>query len=434
MASPLGDRGGRQDTSPSNHPSLSSVPIDGTAWLDSAQMFQLIDSLLPFEACLYHQVRPLSVEGSRLNLGMVSLEDTAALDYVRRILAYINCSLVPRSISSELHQKMLSAYLSHADQQKQKSQKAAPRLAQPATPRATSEPRSTAPLDRNNQPTLVVDSPDKLDIPGRETDETEYITPVAASPGSTPPPTPTKPVAPLPQPPAASEISAPPEVPPPTAVSSLPILDVHPQHLSSPIEVLTALSPKNLLDELLGRVLVGGIGRLYFERQQHQGRILWSQNGVLQSVLENLPAAVFQGVINEMKRLTNLPMIPVQKPRQEEVERLYQQSRLLLRFRVMPGTYGEEATLQVLRGAALKFYQQQQLATLSRDALGIDQQLQRKLDEIRDRAETDLGLNGTPLEALPALNQLLQSVDQQLKNLNAFQSGHSLDPSEESEL
>ncbi|HEY9862272.1 MAG TPA: hypothetical protein V6D16_22440 [Candidatus Obscuribacterales bacterium] len=432
MASPLGDRGGRQDTSPGNHPSLSSVPVDGMAWLDSAQMFQLIDSLLPFEACLYHQVLPLSVEGSRMNLGMVNLEDTAALDYVRRILAYINCSLVPRSISSEIHQKMLSAYLSHADQQKQKSQKAVPRLAQPSTSHSTSEPRPAASVDRNNQPTLVVDSPEKLDIPGFKTDETEFMAPAAASSGPTTKPTPVQPAAATAKSTAPPEISAPPEVPPSTA-TSLPILDVHPQHLSSPIEVLTALPPKDLLDELLGRVLVGGIGRLYFERQQNQGRILWSQNGVLQSVLENLPAAVFQGVINEMKRLTNLPMIPVQKPRQEEVERLYQQSRLLLRFRVMPGTYGEEATLQVLRGAALKFYQQQQLANLSRDALGIAQQLQRKLDEIRDRTQTDLSLNGTPLEALPALNQLLQSVDQQLKNLNAFQASHSLDQSEDSQ-
>ncbi|MEP0817905.1 MULTISPECIES: hypothetical protein [Trichocoleus] len=430
MASPLGDRGGRQDTSPGNHPSLSSTQSDGMAWLDSAQMFQLIDSLLPFEACLYHQVLPLSVEGSRMNLGMVNLEDTAALDYVRRILAYINCSLVPRSISSETHQKMLSAYLSHADQQKQKSQKAAPRLAQPSTPSSTSKPRPTDPSERNNQPTLVVDSPERLDIPGLKTDETEFMAPAATSPSPSKPAS-TKPVANSTKPSPASEISAPPEVPPTSAVPALPVLDVHPQHLSSSIEVLTALPPKNLLDELLGRVLVGGIGRLYFERQQHQGRILWSQNGVLQSVLENLPAAVFQGVINELKRLTNLPMIPVEKPRQEEVERLYQQSRLLLRFRVMPGTYGEEATLQVLRGAALKFYQQQQLANLSRDALGIAQQLQRKLDEIRDRTQTDLSLNGTPLDALPALNQLLQSVDQQLKNLNAFQATNAVDESEE---
>lgn len=428
MASPLGDRGGRQDNSPGNHPSLSSVQSDGTAWLDSAQMFQLIDSLLPFEACLYHQVLPLSIEGSRLNLGMVSLEDTTALDYVRKILAYINCSLVPRSISSELHQKMLSAYLSHADRQKQKAQKSPPEP--PQLPPPSSPPKSRSdrgPIDRNNQPTLVVDSPEKLDLGG---DATEIMAPAASVPSpAKPDSTANKPEPKPPQPPQVK----PPEIPATSAVPALPILDVEPRHLSSPIEVLAMLPPKNLLDELLGRVLVGGIGRLYLERQQHQGRILWSQNGVLQSVLENLPAAVFQGVINEFKRLTNLPMIPVQKPRQEEVERLYQGSRLLLRFRVMPGTYGEEATLQVLRGAALKFYQQQQLATLSRDALGIAQQLQRKLDEIRDRAETDLGLNGTPLEALPALNQLLQSVDQQLKNLNAFQAPNPSDELEDSQ-
>uniref|UniRef100_A0ACD5GZI3 Uncharacterized protein n=1 Tax=Desertifilum tharense IPPAS B-1220 TaxID=1781255 RepID=A0ACD5GZI3_9CYAN len=43
--------------------------------LDREQMFHLIDGVLPFEACLYHQVLPLSLEGSVLNLGMVDRED-----------------------------------------------------------------------------------------------------------------------------------------------------------------------------------------------------------------------------------------------------------------------------------------------------------------------------------------------------------------------
>ena len=415
MVSPLGDRNGPQDTS-SGHPAFTTQSqADGSAWVNSDQMFRLIDSVLPFEACLYHQVLPLSIEGSRLNLGMVNPDDTAALDYVRRILAYINCSLVPRRISSEMHQKTLSSHLNQASQKKQAAQKA---IAAPETPAAQTPPPRKPPRpagDRSSQPTFIVDSPETLE-------------PAPPNHNSTPS-TPQPPALdetlniefPTPLTPANAEFPTPPTPAQDSAESAVPSLDLQVNYISSPIEVLATLSPKQLLDELLGRVLVGGIGRLYFERQQNQGRILWSQNGVLQSVLEKLPAPLFQGVILELKRLTHLPMIPVQKPRQADIERLYQDSRLLLRFRVMPGTYGEEATLQVLRGAALKFYQQQQLATLSRDALGIAQQLQRKLDEIRDRAQQDLSFASNSLEALPALNQLLQSVDQQLKNLSTFQ-------------
>lgn len=419
MVSPLGDRNGPQDTS-SGHPAFTTQSqADGSAWVNSDQMFRLIDSVLPFEACLYHQVLPLSIEGSRLNLGMVNPDDTAALDYVRRILAYINCSLVPRRISAEMHQKTLSSHLNQANQKKQAAQKA---IAAPETPAVQSAPPRKPPRpvgDRSSQPTLIVDSPETL----------EPTLPNHKAP--TPPPQPPaldetlNIELPTPPTPANIEFPTPPPPAPDSPESAVPSLDLQVNYISSPIEVLATLPPKQLLDELLGRILVGGIGRLYFERQQNQGRILWSQNGVLQSVLEKLPAALFQGVILELKRLTHLPMIPVQKPRQADIERLYQDSRLLLRFRVMPGTYGEEATLQVLRGAALKFYQQQQLATLSRDALGIAQQLQRKLDEIRDRAQQDLSLASNSLEALPALNQLLQSVDQQLKNLSAFQGTES---------
>ncbi|NEQ33933.1 MAG: pilus assembly protein PilB, partial [Leptolyngbya sp. SIO4C5] len=77
---------------------------------DLKQMFTLVDGILPFEACLYYQVLPLSIEGSRLNLGMVNPNDRAAADYVRRLIAYINCSIVSWPISSEWHRDTLSKY------------------------------------------------------------------------------------------------------------------------------------------------------------------------------------------------------------------------------------------------------------------------------------------------------------------------------------
>jgi len=431
------------------------------AQLDTEQMFRLIDSILPFEACLYHQVLPLALEGSRLKLGMVNLDDTAAGDYVRRILAYMNCSLVPQSLSSEVHHAALSAYLNY----NQKKSIAPPqvkdlrshfiarrierKLSQEATRNAEEEGDTLPSADSPNAKlTLLVESPDQIadqhdgaiaappvikpvevitnlqpSQTGIQPSHTEIQPDFPLEAGAIAPPM----VLPLKET-LVLEPDEPPVPPPPTAALStanIPALDIEATHLDGAIELLANLPPNQLLQELLGRVLLGGIGRLYLERQANHGRILWSQNGVLQSVLEELPLEQFQGVINELKVLTHLPLLPVQKPKQVEVERLYQKSRLMLRVRVMPGVHGEDATVQVLRGAALKFYQQQQLANLSREALAIAQELQRKVNEIRVHTRFYPMLTVEQLSILPALDKVIQSVEQQLEALKAMQLGEA---------
>ncbi|MCL1463991.1 hypothetical protein [Argonema galeatum] len=383
---------------------FSPQPDKGMEQANYDVTFRLIDGILPFEACLYHQVLPISLEGTHLNLGMVNPDDSAALDYVRRILAYMNCSLVPQPISAAKHQAVLSAYLNHIGQLKQATAK------QQNTP-------SEQEFDQNAQPTLIVDSPENLKEQELEPSSSQVTAPPTTSSHSyTPSPQPPKDT------PEKQKLKTKsPQPPTPSSGVGLPVLEVQAHHISSPVEVLATLPPKNLLQELLARVLAGGIGRLFFERHPNSGRILWSQNGVLQSVLEGLDTAVFQGVINELKRLTHLSLISVEHPKQVEIERIYQQNRLLLRLRVMPGTHGEEATLQVLRGAALKFYQQQQLENLSRDALTMAQQLQTKINEIQKRTRIDPTLTAGQLNALPALDQLLKSLNQQLETLKLLQ-------------
>jgi type II secretory ATPase GspE/PulE/Tfp pilus assembly ATPase PilB-like protein len=459
MASPSGNRVKAHDSQIADRALSTSSKPGLKVELDTELTFRLIDSILPFEACLYHQIIPLSLEGSRIKLGMVNLDDSAALDYVRRILAYMNCSLVPQSISSDEHHRLLSAYLNHTGKQKQLAarsqrespdQEAAPASRSPDKPLAKSAEKAKAPsIDRNAQPTLVVDSPEELSFIDFDVAQSE------AAPVSSPPEP-----DPVPSVDAAKAqkkleevialrneiqdrhekstvlldrdtITPSTSAPDPLEIDGLPILDIHAQHLSDSAEALMSLPPNQLLQELLARVLVGGIGRLYIERQQQRGRVLWSQNGILQSVLENVEIPVIQGLINELKRLTHLPMITVEKPKQVEIERLYQKHRLLLRLRVMPGTHGEEATLQVLRGAALKFYQQQQLANLSRDALGIAQQLQNKVNEIRTRTRFESLTTADQLDILPALQSLLKQVDHQLNELREIQKmGHSAEESE----
>ncbi|MBW4521632.1 MAG: hypothetical protein KME16_18280 [Scytolyngbya sp. HA4215-MV1] len=443
MASLSGNRVRANDSQIADQ-SLSASSKSGLkVELDTELTFRLIDSILPFEACLYHQIIPLSLEGSRIKLGMVNLDDSAALDYVRRILAYMNCSLVPQPISSDDHHRLLSAYLNHTGKQKQlvRSQRETPAEATSPSgspqdkPPAQSAEKAKAPsVDRNAQPTLVVDSPEELSF----LDFDAQPSPAPAE-SVVPPSVPEMDVAKAQR--QLEEVIAPnneaggnekstvlldPDTlsPPtiPLEIDGLPVLDIHAQHLSDSAEVLMTLPPNQLLQELLARVLVGGIGRLYIERQQQRGRVLWSQNGILQSVLENVDISIIQGMINELKLLTHLPLITIEKPKQVEIERLYQRHRLLLRLRVMPGAHGEEATLQVLRGAALKFYQQQQLANLSRDALGIAQQLQNKVNEIRSRTRFESLIAADQLDIVPALRNLLKQVDHQLQELREIQS------------
>ncbi len=373
--------------------------------INTEPMFRLIDSILPFEACLYYQILPIALEGTYLRLAMVNLQDTTALDYARRILAYLNCSLNTEEIASEVHQAMLSAYLNHTG-----------RASSPQKP----EPRKH--LSQNEQPTFIVDSPEHLGSPQVENIEIkaqeQKIGAAEDRLARKSAPLPSNQEIPASESRPNSNTAAP-------QVNHLPVLPVQARYLSSPIQELVTLPPNQLLSELLGRVLVGGIGRLYFERQPENGRILWSQDGVLQSVLEALPLPVFQGAINELKRMAHLSLITVQQPKQVEIERRYLQERLLLCLRVIPSERGEEATLQVLRGAALKFYQQQQVAKLSRDALTLAQQLERKLSEIRDRTH----LHAAPIDALPALNQMLENLEQQMAAIRKLQTTKPLDNS-----
>ncbi|WP_286186497.1 hypothetical protein [Geitlerinema sp. P-1104] len=308
-----------------------------TLAMNSDWIFHSIDTIVPFEVCLYHQVVPLSMEGSRIYLGMVNPDDTAALDYLRRLLGYLHCSLVSQTIPAQKHQALLTAYLNHSNQ-------------------ATSNHNSR---------------------------EAQRQTPSEA-------------------------------IPP-----HLPSLDLTPRHLTGPIEALALLSPPQLIQELLARVLLGGIGRLHFARESEVGNILWSQDGVPKSVLKALPLSTFQGVINELKRFMGLPLLPVRQQKEVELERVYHDTPVLLRLRVMRGDEGEEATLQVLRGAALKFYQQQKLIDLSQDVLITAQNLQKKLGEIQDTYQRHPSLSQKHLEVIPALMQVLEKVAAQVKILES---------------
>ncbi|HEY9703438.1 MAG TPA: hypothetical protein V6C58_13380, partial [Allocoleopsis sp.] len=109
----------------------------------------------------------------------------------------------------------------------------------------------------------------------------------------------------------------------------------------------------------------------------------------------------------------NFTLIPVQQSQQIEIDRMYKDNHLLLILRLIPGKYGEEATLQVLRGAALKFYQQQQITKLGEETLNLTEQIQRKLTQICDLAN----LTSTPLGKVTVLAQIINNLEQEINQL-----------------
>lgn len=375
--------------------------------LEREQIFQLIESILCFEACLHHQVIPLKLENKNLLLGIVNPKDTAALNYVSGILSYLNCTVETQLMQADTLRTILSEYLNYKN-----------------TSEASELPAIEAKVDSMDIPVKDILFTEDLEEEFQPGDNTLILFDSSGGDDS-------KSIFPTTQRKISSvntpvndegfDRDAEVEIFEVVSAENLPVLKLPLRESCKSNEKLSTLTPKKLLKELLARVLAGGIGRLYLERQPYQGRILWSLNGIVQSVIEELPLSAFQGVLNELKRLNSLPAMTLPQAKQVETECLYKQQRLLLRLRVMPGTHGEEATLQVLRGAALKFYQQQQLSRLSDDVLGASQQLSYKVQELQQKLALNIrDLTPRQLEALNSLNELVENLDDRLRVLTGI--------------
>lgn len=381
---------------------LDLAVLDGRVNLD--QMLSLIDSILPFEACLFYQIIPLSIESGHLNLGMVNPKDLEANDYARRQISYIHYATVAWPITSDWHRQMLSKYLSYAAKIKQQRL----RQNQPGTANTLlSPPLPDSPgVKVDERLTYVVDSPETITLDDSQPGEDR------------------------------SDLGDPP--PPPEAVATNPLASGSPP-LSPETSALTPLvletavadntihrlAPKALLEVLLKQVLSVGIGRLYFEHRPPRGRVVYSQDGQVRSVIDDLDGKLLLQLITELKHLTAMPALSAGGNRHTEIERIYNQEPVLLRLRVMPSPEGENATLQILRGAALKFYQQQQMNQLSREALTFAHQLQNRLQLMYERRSQRLVLESLPPQTLATLQSLLDKMASQAHQLVNRQQNQS---------
>jgi Type II secretion system (T2SS), protein E, N-terminal domain len=386
--------------------------------IDMTRSFQLINKVLPFEACLYHEILPLYIQGDELYLGMVDLEDTEALTYARRMLGFLKYKLVPQTIGSETHRQILSAYLNDQEQlsgiaalpeHSTASAGMAPPPRQVSTtphtlhlslqdrltdwPKLDAVPAAMLPPapDVAVKPTFLIVDDD--DAPIADTDHVPtIIAPVVVSP-----------VVASPAPPAAAAAF---ELP----GSALPELVLR---SPAPGQSWQSLSGEAFMHGLLIRMMASGVGRLFLVQKPTGGQVLWTENGTAKMLLEQVALPQFQAAIAALKQLTHLPDPIVQAPVEVEIERFYQRQRILLRLRITPKDGGEEATIQVLRGAALKFYQKHQINNLRRDTSAIAQTLRQKVLELSQRNQQ----GEIDRSTLPEIDRTIASLEDQLIQL-----------------
>jgi type II secretory ATPase GspE/PulE/Tfp pilus assembly ATPase PilB-like protein len=339
--------------------------------INQEKTFQIIDTLIPLESCLYHQLIPISLEDKNFIVAMIKPNDELILDYLKSILPSSDHTLQVEQISPETHELIISSYQNYTRsyQESEQINYAIEQKLITSQPETETKKRSTP---EANGKTLIIDSQELINLREKNSKKTKKKSKASKS------------------------------------------LQINAKHETEPLETLTDLTPEELWQELLARLVKEGIGRLYFEINQDFGKIVLTKNGVITSTLEKIDPLLFQELFKATKNLANLPPNPLEKPRKIEVERIYQTKRLLLRFHLFPSQYGEQGTIQVLRDKALAFYQEQQMDSLGEQVLRLTKQLERKLQQIQDLKR----INPTELEVLPQLRVTQASILEKLEFLD----------------
>lgn len=391
------------------------IPIEPFHWseLDLEQTFRLVENYIPFEVCRTYEIIPLKFQNHRLTLGIVDLKSPTVHIVLKKLLARKRFTLLGQQLDTKTYQLILSSYLNY---QKTSTLPSISETVPPIPPAEDSSQaamfseRATFVVDEDSLPQSPTPQSGQQPEPSSLADDDKQtvvfegdLTELQVAPKAVAKPT---------NIPKAQDSKK--NGMPSVLVPNAPVkfhesenrqknnehrLNVKPQFLQKPLESLADLPANELWHELLGRVLAEGIGRLYFENHEREGRILLSENGVMKGVLAGLPIAKFYGVLNEFKHLAHILPEPVLQTKKAELEQYYRNERILLRLTVVPGKYGEEGTLQVLRGQALVFHQQKQMDEQGQEALQMAQKLERKLRHIYLRSQ----INPSPLTVLDEL-------------------------------
>ncbi|MDJ0632892.1 MAG: hypothetical protein QNJ34_06855 [Xenococcaceae cyanobacterium MO_188.B29] len=405
--------------------------MNGISDIDYEQVINLIKSILSLEYCLQYQIIPLTIEQGCLSLGMVNPDDRAALDFIHPIVNALGYGLTIQPIDSDTHQLALAEYLKHnhtveqtkADISPQTSAQTIRDSAMTVVNMPFESEQNIQRNDLDSKATIIADpSENPLTQASLEDSKSTIYAPMAEDSSevetSSQSSLTTNPVVEIQAQPIYESKKSESELnfEQTKDIVSYPFLDFD---ISTPSanyclthESLNALTPQQLWQELFNKILDGSIEKLHLEPNQHQGSILWSPDEVVRSSLDNVSLSYLQALINEIKTIAKIPLQLLTKPRKVAIEKHYQQERLQLRIDACPGQWGDEITIQVLRGKALKLYEQKQIKKMSEQALLLAQKLEKTLSKMVTCFES------SEIGDLSELKKVKQKIDRQLDLLN----------------
>ena len=367
------------------------------------QIFEIIDSIVSLESCLHYQFIPLALKDKVLTLGMINPEDKNGYNFIYPIVTSLNYRLEVLPVDDKIHQSILAAYLKkdlidedHRDYKQDDSQQDFKQTVidfQPdlvnnsPSPSPVESETHVAPLNLHDRATLIVDSVEDAiasSSPEIFSSEPQITSFNALEPNS-------------------SQHHK--------SQSHHNLLEVKAQYINDSIEALSSLAPQELWQELLARIINGGIGRLYLERHLNYGRIICSKDGVLESSLDQVELSVFNQIIQEIKVVGKQPPTPIEKTKKVAIEKFYNGERILIRIEFFLNQYGEEITVQILRDKALKFYEQRKVKKTMEQALFLSQKLEKTLKKM-----VFCRVSGE-LTQLSSLKSVLEKIQKQIELL-----------------
>jgi Type II secretion system (T2SS), protein E, N-terminal domain len=394
---------------------------------NSKEIFQLIDQVFPLDSCRHYEVLPLKLEGSKLALGMLNPNQDESVRFVNSIAKVFKYELEIQLIDLQTHQIILDNYPQNATQSNRQQQDENKTIIDTSF-------NPNAPLKGVNYRRLVDSTPTiissaaaapieepELELPDLPAD-LDFLKNLELAPKE-------QPTAPRAKPDSAATLfEIPAEFRQGNSLNNLNdqdqkatiIADYPAKLLESETKeeqdlegILTEAQISQLIAETLGKTSVSeelepatadflpqlspqlSWQKLLDQAFQHQteyitltrysdrGGIVAEKNNSPQSTLDRVPLPIFCSLIDEIKRMARLPQNTSSHPQKLVLERLYEQERILLRLEFSVYQQLEAVKIQILRGQALKMYEQQQMDRVCDQALQLAKQLEKTLRRIQ---------------------------------------------------
>jgi hypothetical protein len=392
---------------------------------NSKEIFQLIDQVFPLDSCRHYEVLPLKLEGRNLVLGMLNPNKDESVRFVNSIAKVFKYNLEIQLIDLQTHQIILDNYPQNATQtnrqQQDERQTVIDKSFNPDAPLKGSSHRRLV----DSTPTIIspaanspIDEPE-LELPDLPAD-LDFLKNLELAPQD-------QPTAPRVKPDSAATLfEIPPEFRQQNSLNNPNNLDQkatiiadHPAELlesetndeedlegilaeaqisqliaetlgktTDPEEpdtqdFLPQLSPQLSWQKLLDQAFYHQAEYITLTRYSDRGGIVAEKNNSLQSTLDRVPLPIFCSLIDEIKRMARLPQNTSSHPQKLVLERLYEQERILLRLEFSVQQQLESIRIQILRGQALKIYEQQQMDRVCDQAIQLAIQLEKTLRRIQ---------------------------------------------------